>query len=449
MLKHAMLLLALALMATPLFAREELVTLPDRDSVSLTIYNSVDLTLVSERRTIGFNEGENKLSFSWAGTTIDPTSAIFRAVSDADSVSVADTTYPKESNKMLIWTIEAEEAGNYEIEISYFTSNISWSSEYHGVLNSDGSKMKLTSYITVTNNSGEEYEDATVRVVIGTLNLVESVDDLAKEGARKEAYDRLRRANRAMERSSGADEADAKEIIKDELGEYYIYTVEGQETVPNGWSKRLESFSIGDVPVKSVFTYNPNTYGNGLRRVFTFTNKAWDDELDPAEQLGNEPLPGGVVRLYEDKGDGRLAYVAAVGINYMPKGEVVRIAGSVDPNVTLEIKRMKYERDRLDFTWSNNGRGGRFQRLTGWDEISEMEVILKFPSKPGIKAEIYLNFWGDFDIEAGAGTEIEKESVSQYKITVDIPADDEAEASARSTATYGYTLTQRQGSNTK
>ena len=30
-----------------------------------------------------------------------------------------------------------------------------------------------------------------------------------------------------------------KEIIKEGLSEYFIYTIEGTETIPNGWSKRM------------------------------------------------------------------------------------------------------------------------------------------------------------------------------------------------------------------
>ena len=48
-------------------ARINVVTLPDRDTVQLTIYNSVDLTLVKETRHLTFRKGLNKLEFSWAG----------------------------------------------------------------------------------------------------------------------------------------------------------------------------------------------------------------------------------------------------------------------------------------------------------------------------------------------------------------------------------------------
>ena len=65
-------------------ARVHVVTLPARDTVQLTIYNSVDLTLVKETRHLTLRRGLNKLEFSWANTLIDPTSVEFRALSHAD-----------------------------------------------------------------------------------------------------------------------------------------------------------------------------------------------------------------------------------------------------------------------------------------------------------------------------------------------------------------------------
>ncbi len=47
---------------------------PSATTVQLTIYNSEDLTLVRETRTVTFKKGVNPLQFSWANTLIDPTS---------------------------------------------------------------------------------------------------------------------------------------------------------------------------------------------------------------------------------------------------------------------------------------------------------------------------------------------------------------------------------------
>ena len=51
----------------------DLSTVPSRDTVQLTIYNSEDITLVRETRTVTFKKGVNPLQFTWANTLIDPT----------------------------------------------------------------------------------------------------------------------------------------------------------------------------------------------------------------------------------------------------------------------------------------------------------------------------------------------------------------------------------------
>ena len=46
-----------------------------------------------------------------------------------------------------------------------------------------------------------------------------------------------------------------KQIIKEGLSEYFIYTIEGTETIPNGWSKRMRSFEGQTVPFKIQYRY--------------------------------------------------------------------------------------------------------------------------------------------------------------------------------------------------
>ena len=67
-------------------AQVQLVTVPGRDTVELTIYRSEDLTFAKEQRNITLREGSNLIQFSWAGTRIDPTSAQLKSVSDPENV---------------------------------------------------------------------------------------------------------------------------------------------------------------------------------------------------------------------------------------------------------------------------------------------------------------------------------------------------------------------------
>src|SRR5829696_2485644 len=111
----------------------DLSTVPKRDTVQLTIYNSEDLTLVRETRTVTFKKGNNPLQFSWANTLIDPTSVQLKFLSDADKLDVRDTTFPHDKPQMLYWNVQSEFDGEAKIEITYFTSGITWSADYIGI----------------------------------------------------------------------------------------------------------------------------------------------------------------------------------------------------------------------------------------------------------------------------------------------------------------------------
>src|SRR5512137_981683 len=108
----------------------DLSTVPARDTVQLTIYNSEDLTLVRETRKVSFKKGENGLQFSWANTLIDPTSVRLRFLSHAEELDLLDTTFPHDKPQMLYWNVQSELDSEAMVEITYFTSGISWSADY-------------------------------------------------------------------------------------------------------------------------------------------------------------------------------------------------------------------------------------------------------------------------------------------------------------------------------
>src|SRR3989339_942723 len=69
-MKNSIAILIIISIATFVQAKIDLVTLPTRDTVQITIYNSADMTLVRESRALTLNEGKNSLQFSWANTLI-------------------------------------------------------------------------------------------------------------------------------------------------------------------------------------------------------------------------------------------------------------------------------------------------------------------------------------------------------------------------------------------
>ncbi len=440
----------------------DLSTVPPRDTVQLTIYNAEDLTLVRETRVISFKQGNNPLQFSWANTLIDPTSVELRFLTKPDQLTVLDTTFPHDKPQMLYWNVASEFSGVATVEITYFTSGITWSADYTGITDADDKAMRLEGFVTVTNNSGEDYENAQVRLVVGTVNLVEKIAQLAQRGLMSapnaSGFDggmagvRLDRMRRNVALKSMVAEADAmffdraemvesKQVIKEGLSEYFIFTIEGTETVPNGWAKRMRSFDAADAPVKVQYRYRAEQYGDQLVRMMLLTN-------NEESSLGQSPLPDGIVRLFRRNDSGSLSYLTQQSIKYIPIGDKIELNLGHDPNVVFEQLELRVFRDNI---WGSiNARlKRRFDdpniriedhgRVEGWDEHTVYaQRVRNYTGKP-IDLEIRRAFSGDVTFVSRLDAKPHDFRTVQFSAKLD----------AAASRDLVYEVIQRHGSNQK
>jgi len=247
----------------------------------------------------------------------------------------------------------------------------------------------------VHNQSGEDYEGAQVRLVVDSLNLVQRIAELAgvspamvpQLGEVRRRQLEAKVARRAIEKEEDLmfDSATAgssvrpKDVQKDSLSEYYLFTVEGTETVPHGWSKRLRSFAAKQVPFAVEHRYRPQQYGDHLERVLVTKN-------DRASKLGQGPLPDGVVRVFAAQPTGGLAYVGAQSVQYVPMGEELEVRLGADPDVAFELVPLSVRRD--GFTFHNSS-------VVGWDEHTVYERRIRNFSERQLRLELRERFGGD------------------------------------------------------
>ena len=413
-----LLLFTLILLAPLASARNvDLSTVPKRNTVELTIYNSEDITLVRETRTVTFKKGINPLQFSWANTLIDPSSVELRFLSSPEKLEVLDTTFPHDKPQMLYWNVQSEFDGEATIAITYFTSGITWSADYVCIADKDEKQLALDGFVRVHNNSGEEYEEAQVRLVVGTINLVEKIAQLARipmgevgnlEGGKKSDY-RREAARDAMARGMSAPAGGMiapaeKAIIKEGLSEYFIYSIEGAETIRNGWSKRMRSLEAKTVPVKIQYRYRPAEYGEQLVRMYLLAN-------NKDSKLGTTPLPDGMVRVFRDNGRSGLSYLTAQSVKYIPIGDKIELNLGPDPSVIFELIKLKTTRDEI---WMQINGADVFRKVgngavqidinssvAGWDDREiYSQRIRNYTAKP-IEVEIRRSFPGHIVFRSG------------------------------------------------
>jgi hypothetical protein len=424
-----MLGMIVAMIALPPLAHArniDLVTLPPRAAVQLTIYNSEDLTLVKEIRAITFKKGVNRLQFSWANTLIDPTSVYLRPLEQEAQIEVTDTTFPADRPQVLIWNVDSKFEGQATVEVSYFTSGISWSADYVMITDPGETKATFDGYVTVVNNSGEDYEGAQVRLVVGVINLVEKIAQLAgvqpptktappaappqaKTGAvRKALADAEGGEDLALFGMANRRSA-APKVVKEGLSEYFIFTVEGQQTVRTGWSQRMVSFRAREVLFDVLYRYRPHQYGPRPVRFFILAN-------DAEHKMGESPLPDGIIRVFRENGRDGLNFFVAQSVKYIPIKEKIELNVGKDDQIV-------YERVVLDLTRQSFLYDHAPPVVVGWEETRKwQEEVRNYRAKP-IKIEIRHVLAGDvdFDMEAGQAQGLKLFDFQTPQYVMDVP----------------------------
>jgi len=219
--------------------------------------------------------------------------------------------------------------------------------------------------------------------------------------------------------------AKPKEIKKEGLSEYFLYTIEGTETIPNGWSKRLPSFDVKNIPVVNLYKYEEERFGKQVIRFLSFRN-------DKAHKLGNTPIPGGLLKAfrYVDK-EGHISYEGRSHFKYIPVDEDIELNLGQVANVIVTPKLMNFVSDKYLFDSKGN--------ISGWEEIHKYEIEVKNTREVPVRVEIQRNlnnaYW---DIEnSGDFGHFEKVDSDTIKFTLNLDA--------YNTKKFGYILKTQHG----
>ena len=427
----------------------ELVTLPRIDDSQITIYNSADLTLVRQKRSLTLKKGWNWLQFMWANTLIDPTSLTITPLAESDKIDVQQLVYPARLKDIGRWLIRSEITGAVPFEITYFTSGLSWRAFYMGTLTEDEKAMNLTGYVRVKNTSGEDYPDAQTRLIVGKVHLLDKIADLAK---RQYPYDRpgimfgragglggelrLKEEGKDLMFGEAIDggvetftyayfDMKPKEIKKEGLSEYFLYSIEGKETIPDKFAKRLPSFTAEGIPVESLYKYDEEKYGNSTIRFVSFKN-------DADHELGDTPIPNGNVKIYRNLDENKnLSYVGGTDIKYIPLDEEIEL--NLGPARLVTVKPILMETKTDNYMFDRKG------NISGWDEIKTWKVEITNTRKLPVQIEITRgfgsNYWTlDFD---GPDVSYEKYDLSHGRFETTLQPESKRE--------FKYTITTYHG----
>jgi hypothetical protein len=213
-----------------------------------------------------------------------------------------------------------------------------------------------------------------------------------------------------------------KEIVKEGLSEYFLYTIEGTETIPDGWGKRLLSFEAEDIKIESLYKYDERRWGNQTMRFVKFAN-------DTEHNLGKTPIPDGNIRIYGlTNENGYLYYVGRTDIKYIPVNEEAEL--NLDPARLVEIKPTLIDFKTENYLFDPN------DNITGWDEICTWKIEITNTRTLPVKIEITRDFDTSFWTLA-CEIPYEKHDITRARFNLDIEP--------RTKQAFEYTVTTYHG----
>ncbi|HZO95210.1 MAG TPA: DUF4139 domain-containing protein [Candidatus Baltobacteraceae bacterium] len=209
----------------------------------------------------------------------------------------------------LVTDVIATRGGARDVELDYLTGGMSWHADYTAMLNASDDRMDLRGLVTLQNQSGTAYRNASVQLVAGNVNVPLASSPLGRAAPPAMTADTYR-----LPREEG-------------LFEYHLYTLPRKTTIADAQTKQVELMRAGAFPVTKTLElrgdggYYRVALGDLGRSVKVGTYLTFRNE---GGELGI-PLPAGTVRVYKRDSSGTAQFVGGDSIDHTPAGADVRL----------------------------------------------------------------------------------------------------------------------------
>lgn len=220
----------------------------------------------------------------------------------------------------LVWRTEADRNIKTPCEVSYLTNGINWHAEYVAVVDNDDKNLSLSGWVSIDNQSGATYKDATLKLVAGKVNRIVPRPPMPLMEERM-SYDMA---------------AAAPQFQEESFFEYHLYSLTRKATVADKETKQLTLFPEAKTAATKTYTVEAATQGYYGDQQNKLKVKIGLEFTNSKEAGLGMPLPKGKLRVYKADTKGELQFVGEDQIDHTPKDEKVRVFLGEAFDVTCE-----------------------------------------------------------------------------------------------------------------
>lgn len=232
----------------------------------------------------------------------------------------------------LLATFDATGSTAATLDLRYLTGGITWQADYVSRLDDTGSLLSVEAVATITNNSGASYENATLRLVAGTVNQ-------GSGGVRP----------MAMLKEARGLAAAAPPVPSAPVGDMHLYPIPHKTTLADRETRQIVLFQASHVPVTKEYRIvgnggyhtrrSPDPVTVNAQRLLKFTN-------DEHAGLG-VPMPAGTFRVYGGTEVVSDTFLGADQIRHTASGEEVTLTLGTAFDITAKRRQTDFKTQGL------------------------------------------------------------------------------------------------------
>lgn len=364
-----------------------------------------DANLVSQQRLLEASVGQEVRVIRTHPTTGEETLVTARLISISQGIVLQvgdriETSVPGRlvfdkipeglrEKPTLLAEVESETGGSGELALRYLTGGLSWSADYVAELNEAEDRLDLSALVTLRNNTGSAFDNATLRLVAGQVNL--------QTRSPQPSPPMMMRAKGAMMESAAVDMS-APQSVSDR----YVYDLARPVTIGARETKQISLLSADGVAVNKTYRFDGLANAHGGANEIGPVNAAITLEIENGEETGlGLPLPAGIVRVYQADQTASL-FLGEDSLNHTPEGEKAELRLGDAFDITARAKHTAVDRISRD-TYE-----------------SEQEIVVENAKDEAVKVEVAGFFPQGWKMLTESSAH-EKETANQVVWKLDVP----------------------------
>lgn len=294
---------------------------------SNSLGEKVEIKLIGEKTISGI-----LLEYSPSQVTIQSRGDIQNySRNNIEYVSMKGSNEDSQLRPILSWDIFSKNTGKSNGKLIYMSSGFDWNAKYRMIMLDEFNNALLIPEAFISNNSNLTFSQLSLKLVEGNLNRVQhniSTKSLNRSGAMMEY------AEADMGYAPAAPE-------RDNLGDYYIYTIPNDLELKGNESITVRLYDVREIKYNKTYLFE-NYEQNQREEPLSIEIK-----IDNTEENNlNLPLPQGAIELYQTMKDGQIEFIGEDHLKQIPKGATAKLIAGRAFDVVGKRKVLNYDRQR-------------------------------------------------------------------------------------------------------